>query len=285
MTHEDDLATSVGARRGLAAYFWLFVLFLYAPIIVLVVFSFNDSTVPALPLEGFTLRWYKDFLANDELLTSLRASATVAAVSSIVTVCLGTLGSIALVRHKFRAQSVLSSVLLAPLVIPFIVFGVALLTLFNALGVSLSLSTVVIGHVVLSLPYTVLVLVPRLQQIDHRLEEAATDLGAHGIRVFRSITLPLLLPALISAFLISFTISFDEYAVASFVVGDQATFPIYLFSQLRFPARVPPVIAVAVCVMVLSLLFIIAVEIGRRVLERRVDARMAVHAPSQETLA
>jgi len=149
------------------------------------------------------------------------------------------------------------------------VFGVSLLLLFHTLGIQLSILTVVIGHVVITLPYTLLVLLPRLQQIDVSLEEAAFDLGASRIRTFRSITLPLLMPAVVSAYLIAFTTSFDEYAVASFVVGARTTFPIYLYSAVRFPSNLPQVIAVAVVVITVSLVVIVGAEIGRRVAERR----------------
>jgi spermidine/putrescine transport system permease protein len=131
---------------------------------------------------------------------------------------------------------------------------------------------VVIGHIVISLPYSILVLVPRLDQIDISLEEAAFDLGASRLRTFRSITLPLILPAIVSSFLIAFTTSFDEYAVASFVVGTRVTFPIYLYSALRFPNQLPQVIAVAVVVLVLSLVVVVGAEVGRRVAERRFAA-------------
>jgi spermidine/putrescine transport system permease protein len=123
------------------------------------------------------------------------------------------------------------------------------------------------------LPYTILVLVPRLAQIDVALEEAAFDLGAGPLRTFRWITLPLILPAVLSAFLIAFTTSFDEYAVASFVVGTKLTFPIYLYSAVRFPNQLPQVIAVAVVVLVLSLTVVIAAEVGRRIIERRLGAQ------------
>jgi spermidine/putrescine transport system permease protein len=129
----------------------------------------------------------------------------------------------------------------------------------------------VIGHIVITLPYTILVLVPRLEQIDESLEEAAFDLGASRLRTFWAITFPLILPAVASAFLIAFTTSFDEYAVASFVIGTRATFPIYLYSALRFPSQLPQVIAVAVVVLVVSLTIVVAAEVGRRWAERRVS--------------
>jgi spermidine/putrescine transport system permease protein len=267
-----DSALSRNGRRLLQALFVLVVVFLYAPIVILLIFSFNDSQLPAFPLSGFTLHWYHQFLTNSDLQAALETSAIVAAISSVVAVVLGLLASMALVRRRFRAKPAVTALLLSPLVIPFVVFGVALLLLFHTLGLPRSILTVVIGHVVISLPYTILVLVPRLEQVDVSLGEAAYDLGASRSRTFRSITLPLILPAVLSAFLIAFTTSFDEYAVASFVVGTRETFPIYLYSALRFPSQLPQVIAVAVVVLGVSLAVVLAAELGRRGAERRLGA-------------
>ena len=188
-------------------------------------FSFNDSQLPSFPLSGFTLHWYHQFLVNADLRSALETSAIVAAISSVGAVLLGVLASIALVRRRFRLKAPVSALLLSPLVIPYVVFGISLLLFFHAAGIPRSILTVVIGHIVISLPYTILVLMPRLQQIDVSLEEAAYDLGASRLRTFRSVTLPLLLPAVVSAYLIAFTTSFDEYAVASFVVGTRVDVP------------------------------------------------------------
>ena len=183
------------------------------------------------------------------------------------------LASIALVRRRFGGKAAVSAVLRSPLVIPYVVFGVSLLLFFHAAGIERSIMTVVIGHIVITVPYTILVLVPRLDQIENSLnEEAAYDLGASWLRTFRSIVLPLILPAIVAAFLIAFTTSFDEYAVASFVVGTTPTFPIFLYAALRFPSRLPEVVAVAVVVMIVSLAVVVAAEIGRRVAERRLGA-------------
>jgi spermidine/putrescine transport system permease protein len=266
-----DVALSRTGRWVLAAFFVLLVAFLYAPIVLLLIFSFNDSELPTFPLSGFTLEWYRQFLSNGELHEALKTSAVVAALSSIGAVTLAILASMALVR-RFRGRAAASVLLLSPLVIPYIVFGVSLLLFFHAVGVDRGVNTVVIGHIVITLPYAILVLVPRLEQIDVNLQEAAYDLGAGRLRTFRSIVLPLILPAVVAAFLIAFTTSFDEYAVASFVVGTQPTFPIYLYGALRFPSRLPEVIAVAVVVMILSLAVVVAAEVGRRVAERRLEA-------------
>ena len=267
-----DVTLSKNGGRLLRTFFVLVVLFLYAPIVILLIFSFNNSELPSFPLSGFTLHWYRQFLTNSELKSALRTSAIIASLSSVVAVTLGVLASVALVRRRFRGKAPVSAILLSPLVIPYVVFGIALLLLFHTLGIPRSILTVAIGHIVISLPYTILVLMPRLQQIDVSLEEAAYDLGASRLRTFRSVTLPLILPAVVSSFLIAYTTSFDEYAVASFVAGSVTTFPIYLYAALRFPSQLPQVIAVAVVVMIASILVVVAAEIGRRVAERRLGA-------------
>jgi spermidine/putrescine transport system permease protein len=267
-----DVALSPNGRRLMRMFFALVILFLYAPIVILLVFSFNKASVPAFPLSGFTTRWYHDFFHNGSMRAALETSAFVAAMSSVVAVALGILASVALARRGFFGKGLVTALLLSPLVIPFVVLGIAMLLLFHVLGVSPSLLTVTIGHIVISLPYTILVMLPRLQQIDASLAEAAYDLGAGLLTTFRRVTLPLILPAVVSAFLIAFTTSFDEYAVASFLIGPRATFPIFLYSALRFPTQLPQVIAVAVVVLCASLLVIIAAEVWRRRAEARLEA-------------
>jgi spermidine/putrescine transport system permease protein len=264
-----DAALSKSGRRVLRGFFGLVVVFLYAPIVVLLIFSFNNSDLPAFPLSGFTLRWYRDFFANGDLRGALQTSAVVAALSSLGAVALGVLASLALARRRFRGKALVSALLLSPLVIPLVVLGISLLLLFHSLGIPRSILTVAIGHVVISLPYTILVLVPRLEQVERSLEEAASDLGAGPLATFRWVTLPLILPAVVSAWLIAFTTSFDEYAVASFVVGPRVTFPIYLYAALRFPSQLPQVIAVAVVVLTASLLVVVGAELWRRRAEAR----------------
>jgi spermidine/putrescine transport system permease protein len=269
-------AVSTRGRRGLWAFFWLLVVFLYAPIVILVVFSFNDRNFVSFPWQGFTFRWYREFLDNSVLLSALKTSAYVALATSIITVALAIPASIALVRRRFFAKGLISGVLFAPLVIPLVVFGLALLILFNTVGIALSPLTIATGHIVVAMPFAILTLVPRLERIPVWLEEASRDLGASALVAFRSITFPLLSPAVVSAFLISFTISFDEVVVASFIAGDQPTFPIYLYSQLRFPRRLPQVIAVAVVVLVVSVIVVVGSEVGRRIADRRLERQIAI---------
>ncbi len=270
-----DIATSVNGKRFLIGWFGVLLFFLYAPLLILLVFSFNDNNLPVFPLRGFTTSAYEQFLANEELRGSVVTSAKIAAVSSVGAVILGLLAAIVLVRRHFFGRAALSALLLSPLVVPYIALAIGLLIFFNESAFPLGLKTVVMGHIVLSIPYTILVLVPRLERLDVRLEEAARDLGAGVLQTFRLITFPLLLPALVSAFLVAFVLSFDEIVVASFIAGDTTTFPLYLFSQLRFPTLLPQVIAVAVIVMALSTIILIAAEIARRVIERRLGTELA----------
>jgi spermidine/putrescine transport system permease protein len=162
------------------------------------------------------------------------------------------------------------------------VFGISLLVVFAALDklltavfgiyIGLGLHAIVIGHVVVSLPYTILTIIPLLERLSVSFEEAAHDLGANTWETFRRVTLPLLMPALVAAFLISFTLSFDEYAIASFLAGTEPTWPVYLFAQLRIPRLLPQLIAVSSIILVASTFLVVGTEAGRARAERRLRA-------------
>jgi spermidine/putrescine transport system permease protein len=276
-----DPAASQGARRLLVLFFLGLVLFLYAPIAVLAVFSFNDGDV-VFPLQGFTLHWYRDALTNPVLLGALRRSVVVASASSVIAVALGVLAATALVRRRFAGKAAFSALVFSPLVVPYLVFGISLLVLFTALDkvltatmgvyIGLGLHAIVIGHVVVALPYTVLTIMPLLERLSRSLDEAARDLGADAWQTFRRVTVPLLMPAIVSSFLIAFTLSFDEYAIASFLAGTEPTWPVYLFAQLRVPSLLPQLVAVSSVVLVASVLLVVSAEVGRRLAERRYGA-------------
>jgi spermidine/putrescine transport system permease protein len=271
-----DIATSRNGTRLLKIWFGVLLLFLYAPLLLLLIFSFNDNNLPVFPLRGFTTDAYEQFAANAELRGSIVTSAKIAVFSSVGAVLLGLLASIVLVRRRLVGRAAVSALLLSPLVVPYIALAIGLLIfLHETPRLDAGLKAVVMGHVVLSIPYTILILVPRLERLDVRLEEAARDLGAGAFQTFRLITFPLLLPAIVSAFLVAFVLSFDEIIVASFVAGETTTFPLYLFSQLRFPTLLPQVIAVACIVMAASVLVLLGAEIGRRMIERRLGSDLA----------
>jgi spermidine/putrescine transport system permease protein len=255
-------------RRGLpsagALYFALVVAFLYLPIALLIIFSFNSSPTLAFPLKGLTLRWYGELLAARELLGALRNSLVVAALSSLAATILGTMAAIALVRFEFPGRGAFLALASMPLVIPYVVLGVALLIAFSQLGVRLSLATVALGHVIISFPYVLLIVASRLAGFEANLEEAAMDLGESYWGTLRRVTLPMAAPALVAAYLNAFTTSFDEFALSFFLAGNETTLPIYLYSQLRFPARLPLVVALAALLMTASVALLLLSEWLRR---------------------
>ncbi len=247
-----------------ALYFWLFALFMYLPIALLVVFSFNDSATLTFPLNGFTLKWYGALWESRELVTAVTNSVLVGVLSSLVATALGTMAALGVVRFDFPGKTLFLSIAAMPLVIPAVVMGVAMLIVFTRVGIPLTLWTVGIGHVIINVPYAMLIVAARLAGFEAHVEEAAMDLGADYWGTLWRVTLPMSAPALAAAFLSSFTTSLDEFAVTFFLVGSDTTLPIYLYSQLRFPSRLPLVVTLAAIMMVLSVLIVIVVEKLRR---------------------
>lgn len=258
-----NIAASRGGRVALWTSFWVLVVFLYAPILILIIFSFNDRELVSFPWQGFTTRWYQQFMHNPEILGALKTSAWIAALSSVITTILAIPASIAMSRRRFFGKGLVSGFLLAPLIVPLVVLGTAMLIWFNILGVPFGPITLIIGHVIIALPFGILTIIPRLERIPVALEEASRDLGANAWTTFRSITLPLLAPAVVSAYLISYTISFDEIVLASFLAGTTTTFPLYVYSQLRLPRQLPQMPAVAAVVLVVSTIVVTLAEIIR----------------------
>lgn len=247
------------------AYYLVLAFFLYLPILLLVIFSFNDSTILVFPLKGFTLKWYTQMLNARELLDAVRNSVLVGLASSVIAVVLGGMAAIAISRFEFPGRGFFLGVSSLPLVIPYVVLGVALLLLFAQTGVQLSLFTVAAAHTVINIPYVMLIVAARLAGFEQNLEEAAMDLGATYWVTLMRITLPISAPALIASFLSSFTTSFDEFALAFFLTGTDNTLPVYLYSQLRFPNRLPLVVTLAAIIMLVSVVLIVFSEWLRRV--------------------
>ena len=248
----------------LSGYYFGLLALLYLPIAVLFLFSINANTSLSFPLQGLTLDWYRKLLDSEAVLRSARNSLLVAAGSSFVATALGTMVSLLAARYQFRSKNLLIALAVLPLIVPFIVLGVALLLLFRAVHLDLSLWTVGVAHTVVGLPYVLLIVVARLAGFDPNLEEAAMDLGANYPTTLRRIVLPIIFPAMVSAWLTAFTVSFDEFALALFLAGTQPTFPVYLFSQLRFANRLPIMIALAVLMMIGTLAMVIVAERIRR---------------------
>lgn len=268
----SNVALSRNGRRALTVFFIAFLIFLYVPTVLLIIFSFNDSTVAAFPLAGLTTKWYHQAFGSSEIRAALLNSLKVATACGVIATLIGLMVSYPLARRKIWFRSGISALLLLPLVVPTVVLGVALLILFQRgfVHVPLGLGAVLIAHVIIAIPFCVLLIMPRLASIDKRLEEAAYDLGAGGFTTFRRIVLPLIIPAILSAFLIAFVVSIDEVVVASFLVSDSVTYPIYLYSGLKFPEKTQTLIPVATVMILLSFLLAFLAEGLRRVGERRV---------------
>jgi spermidine/putrescine transport system permease protein len=268
-----DVFMSRNGKRLLVLFFAGFLVFLYLPTILLLIFSFNDSTVVAFPLTGFTTGFYEAAWRDPEIRGSLVASLEVAAGTAVVATAVALLVSYALARKSLRFKSGVSALVLLPLVVPTVVLGVSLLVLFRPsdpiIPIPLGLWAVLIGHIVIALPFCVLLLLPRIASIDKRLEEAAHDLGASGPTTFRRVILPLIVPALLASLIVAFVVSIDEVVVASFLVQDQTTYPVYLYSGLRLSGRVSLLMPVATVMIVASTILILAAELIRRYGERR----------------
>ena len=259
-------AIGVGHTRvPLGLTYAVILVLLYFPIALLFLFSFNSGSALRFPLKDLTLDWYAQVFANEALLVAARNSLLVAVGSATVATGLGLAVSIAVTRFRFRGRVPLLGVAVLPLIVPFIVLAVSLFLLFSFIDVPRSLLTIAAGHSVLAVPFATLILLARLTGMDPALEDAAMDLGATYLTTIRKVMLPLIGPSLLSAWLTCFIVSFDEVAVAIFLAGGDPTFPVFLYSQLRFAQRLPVLIAMAVMLMGGTIaLTLIAFRLGRR---------------------
>ncbi len=249
----------------LGLYTVVYLAFLYVPVLFLPLFSFNDAIYIAFPLQDFTLKWYEEMVENTALLKALENSIKIGVVVSIVSTILGTMAAKAFTRYAVPYNRSLKGFIAIPLVIPLIILGISLLVVFSQAGVPLSLLTIGIGHVVICVPFSMLVMMSRLEGFDRGLEEAAQDLGETPWMTFWRVTFPLALPGIVSSLLLCFTISFDEFLLAFFLTGDDATLPVFIWSQLRFPTKLPSVLALGSCILVISIFVIVFAEWFRRI--------------------
>jgi spermidine/putrescine transport system permease protein len=207
--------------------------FLHLPILVLVVFSFNDSKF-SVDWAGFTLDWYYRLLQRPDILRGLKASLIVGAASTVIAAVLGTLIALALARHRFRGRTAFEGFLYVPIVTPEIVVGISLLILFALVKIPLGLTTITIAHVAFCISFVVIVVLARLEGMDRSLEEAAMILGADEVTTFWRVTVPQLWPGILSGALLAFTMSFDDFVITSFVSGSgSSTLPIVVYGMVR----------------------------------------------------
>jgi spermidine/putrescine transport system permease protein len=265
-----SVAASKNGGRVLGGYFVLLAIFLYAPLAVMIIFAFDDSFVQTLPWSGFTTKWFHNAFSNEELIDSLKRSVWIGIVAAILATLLGLITAVGMTAHKLRLRGAITALVLLPLVIPYIVLAVGMLILLNWLGLQRTLLAVLIGHVAVSVPYCLLIILPRLRTLDQAIVDAARDLGASPWTAFRRVTLPLVMPALFASALIAFTISFDEFAIASFLVPPgEPTYPVYVYTGARTPALQPQILALGSVVVVASLVIVVGAELFRTRAERR----------------
>ncbi len=208
--------------------------FLYAPIVLLVLFSFNESRLVTV-WGGFSTKWYVEMLRNEGLMNAAWVTLRVALVSSTVATVLGTMSGFMLARFsRFRGRTLFSGMIYAPLVMPEVITGLSLLLMFVAISFDRGFATVTIAHITFSMCYVAVVVQSRLVSIDRSIEEAAMDLGCPPGRTFFAVTLPMILPAVAAGWLLSFTLSLDDLVIASFTTGPGATtLPMKIYSQVR----------------------------------------------------
>jgi len=221
---------------ALRSYAYLYLLFLYAPIILLPIFAFNDGTIIAFPLKGFTVEWFRQMAANTTLRGAVQNSLIIAVSASILATTLGVFAARAATRFAFPGKAGIIGMIMLPLVLPEIIVAVSLLVVLLGIGVTLSVFTVILGHVLICTPYAIAILNTAFNALDRSLEEAAYDLGETKWSTFRLITLPLVMPGIISSLLMSFTISLDEFIIAFFLDRKRADAADLLsFRSVRLP--------------------------------------------------
>ena len=253
---------------ALSVFVVIYLVFLYAPIFLLPIFAFNDSAVIAFPLSGFTLHWFRELWGEDVLFRAATNSLIIAVSTAVLSTCFGVLTARAMARHQFIGKKPIFGLIMAPLFLPEIIIGVSMLIVLLQLGLALSLWTVIIGHTLIATPFSVSILATAFNNMDRSLEEASLDLGETRVGTFRRVILPLVAPGLISSLLIGFIISLDEFVIAFFLTGTDPTLPVYIWSLLRFPSKLPIVMALGFLLLVLSLILLSLFEISRRRSER-----------------
>jgi spermidine/putrescine transport system permease protein len=254
---------AVRAPRSVLGITVLVFLFLHLPILVLVVFSFNDSKF-SVDWTGFTFNWYHRLLEPPDIMRGLRASVIVGVTSTVISAVLGTLVALALARHRFRGRTLLEGFLYVPIVTPEIVVGISLLILFALFKIPLGLTTITIAHVAFSVSFVVIVVLARLEGMDGTLEEAAMILGADEVTTFWKVTVPQLWPGILSGALLAFTMSFDDFVITSFVSGSgSSTLPIVVYGMVRRNVE-PSINAISTIILLMtSALIYFADRLGR----------------------
>lgn len=243
-------------------------LFLIAPILVVVPLSFNSEPYFTFPMPGVSLRWYEDFFTNDRWTLALQTSVKVAAAVTVFSTALGTLAALGLSRANFPARTLIMSLLISPMVVPVIISAVGMYFFYTRIGLSNSLPGLILAHTALATPFVVIVVTATLSGFDHSLTRAGASLGAPPTRVFFKVILPLILPGVISGALFACVTSFDEVVVVLFLAGpEQRTLPKQMFSGIREMIS-PTITAAATLLIIFAVIMLTTVELLRRRSER-----------------
>ena len=267
-------------RNGLNVYAGLAIAYMLAPIVVIAVFSFNETPRGTLDfaLNGsFTLEYWTDAFAIETLNEALVTSLELGALSTLISTAIGTLMALALVRYGFFGRRLTNLLIIIPMATPEIVIGAALLSMFVIYSAALGFTTLLIAHVMFSISFVVVVVRSRLISFDRSLEEAAADLGATPVQTFRLVTLPLIAPAVMSAALLAFALSIDDFVISNFNSGAERTFPLYVYDvALRgIPLQVNVIATMLFALTVVAIVLVIW--------QQRRAERMAVVLPEPET--
>lgn len=234
------------------AYVGLLLIFLYLPIIIMALMSFNASPFYQLPFE-WTTRWYQDLSANAQIQSATFNSLRIALAVTVIATVLGTAASIALYRYEFRGKKLLRALLFPPIAIPWLITGTAMLIFFFGVGIGRGLHAILLGHVALALPYVIVVVSARLQTLAPELEEAARSLGANQWQVTWRVTLPWIMPGVVAGALFAFAVSFDQFVVSYFLATPgQATLPVEIYAAIR-KGFTPEINAVSTIIIVVSM--------------------------------
>jgi putative spermidine/putrescine transport system permease protein len=243
-------------------------LFLIAPILVIMPLSFNAEPYFSYPMPGLSLRWYEDFFTNDRWVLALKTSIIVAAFTTVIATSLGTLAALGLSRASFPARTPIMSVLISPMIVPVIISAIGMYFFYTPIGLTNSLPGLTLAHTALATPFVVIVVTATLTGFDHSLARAGASLGADPVTVFRKVILPLILPGVISGALFAFVTSFDEVIVVVFLAGpEQRTLPKQMFSGIREDIS-PTITAAASLLIVFAVCMLTMVELLRRRSER-----------------
>ena len=251
-----------GKKRFSVVFCTLVYAFLFMPILVIVVNSFNATTTkPYMSWKGFTLDWYSKLWDNSSLLEAFGNTMIIAVISTVLATIIGTLAAIGMYKYRFRGRKVIDALLYIPVVIPEIVLGIALLTIFAKINIPRGMITLILAHVTFCIPFVIFNVRARLSGYDNSIEEASMDLGANRLVTFFEITLPILAPGILGGALLAFTLSIDDVIISYFVYGQTKTYPLKVMESVKSGVA-PDVNALSTLILIGTILFVVITQSG-----------------------